>query len=101
VTHPYPPCTFTDDYPDLLRIPPEERAEWVAQAEAGIPLTSEQNVRLGYSPVIQGGILIPVGNKRFTSEQLNFGFPIENRKAFIQEIMKLGMERAQAQLSPE
>ncbi len=92
VTYPYPPCAITERYPILQRIPPEERATWVSQAERGEELTNEQSVRLGFASSIKGGVLVPCDGS-LTKAQLNFAFPLENRRV-LAEIVALGMEAA-------
>lgn len=95
VTYPYPPCSITVAYPILQRVPPEERAAWVAQAERGEELTAEQNARLGMLAE-PGGVLIPSDPKVPLSEaQLGFAFPHENRRA-LAEIIVLGRQRGAA-----
>lgn len=69
----YPPCALTDAYPILRRVPPECRAAYVEQAEAGIAPTPEQSIALGFHPSIQGGALVPV-NKPITAAQAEAGF---------------------------
>lgn len=91
----YPPCPLTENYPLLIRIPPEMRLAWVEQAEAGIPLTAEQNAALGMHPSLIGGVLLPARPSSMSAGQLNAVSPLENRKV-IGDIMRLGMVEEQA-----
>jgi hypothetical protein len=74
----YPPCPLTDAYPVLRRIPVEERAPLVKQAEAGIPLNAEQCARLDFHESITCVWLIPATGKA-TEAQLNALFRPELR----------------------
>jgi hypothetical protein len=74
----YPPCPLTDAYPVLRRIPVEERAPLVEQAEAGIPLNAEQCARLDFHESITCVWLMPAYG-RATEAQTNVLFPPELR----------------------
>lgn len=86
----YPACPLTEDYPLLICIPPGERAAWIEQAEAGIPLTAEQNAALGMHPSLLGGVLLPARASRLSQQQLEAISPKESRKV-LGDIMRLGM----------
>lgn len=47
-----------DHYPILSRVPAEQRAALVTQAEAGMPLDETQAAALGY-PALAGCVLVP------------------------------------------
>lgn len=82
----YPPCSFTDRYPVLKRIPPEERAAWIDQAERGEPLTVEQAARIGLAPSVCDVVLAPVAGN-MSAAQLRAAFPGQN--AALPEIVSL------------
>jgi hypothetical protein len=53
----YATCPLSERYPLLKRIPPNERAAWVAQAEAGEALTPAQCARVDIAVALR---LVPV-----------------------------------------
>lgn len=92
----YPPCRFTERYPILRRIAPEEREAWVAQAERGEALTDEQSARLGFAPCIKGGVLVPADGS-MSAAQMTFAFP--GRDMVIREIIALGTQATEQKIS--
>lgn len=60
-------------YTILNQIPVEERAAWVEQAEAAIPLTSEQRGRLGLADLDM--VLLPGAGGICSPLQLEGAFP--------------------------
>lgn len=88
--YPYPPCSLTDLYPLLQRIPIEDRPAYVAQAEAGISLTAEQGVALGFHPSVTCGPLLPADMTRATIAQVNS--LIGGDRRVLNEILALGVQ---------
>lgn len=88
----YPPDELTQVYPALIRIPPEERPAWAAQAEAGIELTDEQSTRLGFAPCIRGGLLVACQGQ-LSASQLDYVFPPSNRRALVDALVALMQQK--------